>query len=154
MTDRAPAPLEALLAHRSRLLSFVRSRVSDPFEAEDILQGALARVLERPGDVPLGHTVPWFYRVLRPGLVSATEPLQWVQRHYPELSVARLLEWYVHTPLERCALRQMLACDALAPAWRKVAERRLASGELEDWQARLYGCEPARTAESEGVQHA
>ncbi|HEY8330786.1 MAG TPA: MOSC domain-containing protein [Pseudomonas sp.] len=96
----------------------------------------------------------WFYRVLRPGLVSATEPLQWVQRHYPELSVARLLEWYVHTPLERCALRQMLACDALAPAWRKVAERRLASGELEDWQARLYGGEPARTAESEGVQHA
>jgi MOSC domain-containing protein YiiM len=95
----------------------------------------------------------WFYRVLRPGLVSAAEPLQLVQRHYPELSVDRLLEWYVHTPLERCGLRQMLACDALATSWRKTAARRLASGELEDWQPRLYGREAEQPSVA-GVQHA
>lgn len=96
----------------------------------------------------------WFYRVRRPGLVDTRAPLQLVQRHYPELSVAQLLEWYVHTPLERSALRQMLACDALATDWRRTAARRLASGELEDWQPRLYGRPSAQPATAEEASHA
>lgn len=81
----------------------------------------------------------WFYRVLRPGLIDTRTPLQLVQRHYPGLSVAQLLAWFVHQPLQRSALRQMQSCTALAAEWRRIAERRLASGELEDWQPRLYG---------------
>ena len=92
----------------------------------------------------------WFYRVVRPGLVCASEPLQLVQRHYPELSVAQLLEWYLHTPLERTALRRMLACEALAAGWRRIARQRLDSGELEDWQLRLYGEEAESTVEGAG----
>ncbi|WPP45110.1 MOSC domain-containing protein [Pseudomonas sp. AN-1] len=95
----------------------------------------------------------WFYRVRRPGLIDTRAPLQLVQRHYPELSVARLLAWFVHEPLQRSALRQMLACDALGSEWRRIAARRLASGELEDWQPRLYGRASAQPA-AEGADHA
>lgn len=81
----------------------------------------------------------WYYRVLRPGPVSVEAPLTLVQRHYPQLSVAQLLRWFIHQPLERSALRQMQGCAALAGDWRRIAGRRLDSGELEDWQMRLYG---------------
>lgn len=96
----------------------------------------------------------WHYRVLRPGAVDSRAPLQLVQRHYPELSVAQLLDWFVHAPLERGALRRMLACAALSTAWRRIAARRLDSGELEDWQARLYGSEAPLPQASEEAGHA
>lgn len=83
----------------------------------------------------------WFYRVRRAGMVSADAPLELVQRHYPQLSVATLLHWFFNEPLERCGLRQMLACDALSLRWRKIAAQRLASGQVEDWTARLSGPE-------------
>lgn len=83
----------------------------------------------------------WFYRVRRAGLVSASAPLELVQRHYPQLSVASLLHWYFGVPLDRGGLRQMLGCDALSLRWRKTAAQRLASGEVEDWTARLQGPE-------------
>ncbi|SDJ24014.1 MOSC domain-containing protein YiiM [Pseudomonas delhiensis] len=83
----------------------------------------------------------WFYRVRRAGMVSAAAPLELVQRHYPQLSVASLLRWYFGEPLEPCGLRQMMACDALSLRWRKTAAQRLASGVVEDWTARLQGPE-------------
>ncbi|MDF3935530.1 MOSC domain-containing protein [Pseudomonas citronellolis] len=83
----------------------------------------------------------WFYRVRRAGMVSAGAPLELVQRHYPQLSVASLLRWFFDEPLERCGLRQMMACDALSLRWRKIAAQRLASGVVEDWTARLQGPE-------------
>ncbi|MOA32993.1 6-N-hydroxylaminopurine resistance protein [compost metagenome] len=94
---------------------------------------------ELPRQVQEQGRCGWFYRVRRAGMVSAAAPLELVQRHYPELSVARLLDWYFGTPLDRTALRLMLACEALSLRWRKTAARRLASGEVEDWTARLLG---------------
>lgn len=96
----------------------------------------------------------WYYRVLRPGPVDTRAPLQLVQRHYPELNVAQLLAWFVHAPLERAALRRMLACAALSAAWRHTLARRLDSGALEDWQLRLYGREALPALAGEGVSHA
>jgi DNA-directed RNA polymerase specialized sigma24 family protein len=65
-----PAPFDALIEHRARFLSFVRSRMSDRDAAEDLLQQAFARVVERPDEVPAGHAVPWFYRVLRNAVID------------------------------------------------------------------------------------
>jgi RNA polymerase sigma-70 factor (ECF subfamily) len=58
-------PLEILLEHRARFLGFVRARVADREAAEDLLHHAYTKVIEHPADVPAGHEVPWFYRVLR-----------------------------------------------------------------------------------------
>lgn len=63
-------PLETLLSHRARFLGFVRARVSDREAAEDVLQLAYTKVFERPADVPAGHEVPWFYRVLRNAVID------------------------------------------------------------------------------------
>jgi RNA polymerase sigma factor (sigma-70 family) len=56
---------ETLLAHRPRFVSFVKARVPDRGVAEDIVQTAYARTLERGGapDDPTA-AVRWFYRVL------------------------------------------------------------------------------------------
>lgn len=66
----AADPFDALLEHRPRFLSYVRSRVPDRMAAEDLLQTAYARVIARPDLVPAGHEVPWFYRVLRNAAVD------------------------------------------------------------------------------------
>jgi DNA-directed RNA polymerase specialized sigma24 family protein len=63
-------PLDTLLSHRARFLGFVRARVADREAAEDLLQQAYTKVIEHPADVPAGHEVPWFYRVLRNAVID------------------------------------------------------------------------------------
>jgi RNA polymerase sigma factor (sigma-70 family) len=64
------SPFDTLVEHRARFLSFVRARIPDREAAEDLLQSAFTRVIERPGDVPADHVVPWFYRVLRNAVID------------------------------------------------------------------------------------
>jgi RNA polymerase sigma factor (sigma-70 family) len=65
-----PDPLEVLLERRARFLSFVHSRVSDRAAAEDLLQSAFTRAIERSAELPADHAVPWFYRVLRNAIID------------------------------------------------------------------------------------
>jgi RNA polymerase sigma-70 factor, ECF subfamily len=68
---RTAAAIDELLAHRERFLAFLRKRVRDPEEAEDVLQGAFAKAVERAGDVRDDERiVAWFYRVLRNALAD------------------------------------------------------------------------------------
>lgn len=64
------APLDILLAHRARFLSFVRARVGEREAAEDLLHHAFTKVIEHPAGVPTGREVPWFYRVLRNAVID------------------------------------------------------------------------------------
>ena len=58
--------VERMAAHQTRFLSFLRTRVSDPASAEDILQAAYIKAMEHGSEVRDGEsTVPWFYRILR-----------------------------------------------------------------------------------------
>ncbi|MBG6604339.1 MOSC domain-containing protein [Pseudomonas aeruginosa] len=102
-------------------------------------QGQRWNLPELPDELQSGGRCGWFYRVLRSGLVTPGDQLKLVQRHYPELTVARLLQWYFGDPLEPLGLRQMMACDALSQRWRKTAAKRLSSGVVEDWGPRLHG---------------
>jgi RNA polymerase sigma factor (sigma-70 family) len=80
-----PLPINTLLEHRARFLSFVQSRVPDRATAEDLLQSAYARVIADGSKVPAGHALPWFYRVLRNAIID---------RHRRSESELRgLLEW-------------------------------------------------------------
>jgi RNA polymerase sigma factor (sigma-70 family) len=50
----------------SRLRSFIRRRVPDPADAEDIMQDVLARLIEANEMlVPIEHVTGWLYRVAR-----------------------------------------------------------------------------------------
>ena len=62
----APAPLAVLLENHRAFLKYLERRVGDRALAEDILQDAFSKVLDRPDQAPADEgVVPWFYRTLR-----------------------------------------------------------------------------------------
>ena len=63
--------IETLLDQRAGFLAFVERRVSDPELAEDILQAAYMRAVEKAGKLRAEEsTVAWFYSVLRNAVVD------------------------------------------------------------------------------------
>jgi RNA polymerase sigma-70 factor (ECF subfamily) len=62
----APAPLALLLDNHRAFLKYLERRVGDRELAEDILQDAFIKVMDRPDQAPADEgVVPWFYRTLR-----------------------------------------------------------------------------------------
>ena len=79
----------------------------------------------------------WYYRVLKPGLVSPGDVLKRIGRSTPEWTLSR--NWhvlYVDT-LNRQELEGLAKLPRLADGWRNHAIRRLQSKTVEDWTARL-----------------
>lgn len=66
LPDEVPAPLATLLENHRAFLHYLERRVGDRALAEDILQDAFTKVVDRP-DLPPDDegVVPWFYRTLR-----------------------------------------------------------------------------------------
>lgn len=64
--------VETLLRHRTRLLSFIQSKVSDPDLAEDILQDSLLRAIRSAGELREEEKLlHWFYRVLNNAIIDS-----------------------------------------------------------------------------------
>lgn len=71
--DEAPTPavVSALVENHRRFLAFVRKRVGNHADAEEILQDAFAKGLTRLGEVrDEERAVAWFYRILRNAIVD------------------------------------------------------------------------------------
>jgi RNA polymerase sigma factor (sigma-70 family) len=63
---QVPAPVAVLLENHRAFLSYLERRTGDRALAEDILQDAFIKVVERPEQAPTDEgIVPWFYRTLR-----------------------------------------------------------------------------------------
>lgn len=72
-TPEPPSPevVERLVASHREFLSFLQARVSSRAVAEEILQAAFVRTLEKGGSLREGESaVAWFYRLLRNALVD------------------------------------------------------------------------------------
>lgn len=66
LPDETAAPLDVLVENHRAFLRYLERRVGDRDLAEDILQDAFIRVMNRPEQAPDEEAlVPWFYRVLR-----------------------------------------------------------------------------------------
>jgi RNA polymerase sigma-70 factor, ECF subfamily len=66
-----PAAIERLMEGRQQFLSFLEKRIQSPAAAEDILQSAFVRSLEKGGAVRDEESVvAWFYRVLRNAIID------------------------------------------------------------------------------------
>jgi RNA polymerase sigma-70 factor (ECF subfamily) len=66
VTDDTTDPLPVLLDNHRAFLRYLERRVGDRALAEDILQDAFIKVMDRPGQAPPDEAVvPWFYRTLR-----------------------------------------------------------------------------------------
>ena len=70
--EAVPAPaLAVLLENHRAFLRYLESRVGDRALAEDILQDAFTRNLDRIEQLPDEALVPWFYRTLRNATIDA-----------------------------------------------------------------------------------
>ena len=83
----------------------------------------------------------WYYRVLRPGAAQAGDLLRLEARPHPDWPLQRLNRLLFDRVLARDALEPALDLP-LVPSWRKLIERRLQQGGVEDWSRRIDG--PAR----------
>jgi MOSC domain-containing protein YiiM len=84
----------------------------------------------------------WYYRVLEPGQVAAAQALQLLDRPCPDWPLARLLRAVYVDRMNRADLREIAGLAPLSASWRGLAARRLDSGVVEDWSARLDGPPP------------
>jgi len=64
-TDDRARVANVLVENHRAFLGFLERRVGDRALAEDLLQDAFTRNLDRLSDMPDEALVPWFYRVLR-----------------------------------------------------------------------------------------
>ncbi len=85
----------------------------------------------------------WYCRVLREGWLAAGDVFELVDRPCPEWSLARAIAAMFPDDVHVPGLRdEWLAASTLAPLvprWRTTFERRVASGQIEDWSLRLNG---------------
>lgn len=97
---------ERLAASRTEFLKFVRSRISDPELAEDVLQTAFVRAIASSDSLRDGdRVVPWFYRILRNGIVDAYRRRAVLRHHAVSLDDLELPEQpddAIETLLCRC----------------------------------------------------
>jgi len=64
------ASIKSLLAHRTKLLAFVRKRIGDPDLAEDLFQDALLRAVRSAPAETEERLTAWFYKVLRNAVID------------------------------------------------------------------------------------
>lgn len=70
-SDLAPDKLGVLVENHKRFLAFLRSRVGSEEIAEEILQTAFVKGIEKSGSIRDGETaVAWFYRLLRNAVID------------------------------------------------------------------------------------
>jgi MOSC domain-containing protein YiiM len=81
----------------------------------------------------------WYYRVIEEGVVAPGDSVQLTDRLAPDWSVERIRRVFYVDMLDREALHAIAALTLLPERWRQLAEKRLASGAVEDWSPRLKG---------------
>jgi MOSC domain-containing protein YiiM len=80
----------------------------------------------------------WYFRVIEPGFVTDGDAVELIERSFPSHSIADLLTLIRDRESRRSHLEPVLRLP-LTPSWRKLFEKRLASGAGEDWSTRLDG---------------
>ena len=71
MSKISEEALSRLVDSRAKFLGFLRKRISSADAAEDLLQSAFIKSIEKGGELRNSESVvPWFYRVLRNSVVD------------------------------------------------------------------------------------
>jgi len=71
MSKISEEALTRLVESRAKFLGFLRKRISSADAAEDLLQSAFIKSIEKGGELRDSESiVPWFYRVLRNSVVD------------------------------------------------------------------------------------
>jgi len=71
MADQDQQISQVVVRERSRLLNFIRRRVPDPLDAEDILQDVFSELVEANRLLmPIDHIAGWLFRVARNRIID------------------------------------------------------------------------------------
>jgi RNA polymerase sigma-70 factor (ECF subfamily) len=114
--------LARLLESRQQFLSFLERRVENRAAAEDILQAAFLRGLERGGEVRDDESVvAWFYRLLRNAVIDHYRKRDTAARATETLGA----EWVGHEEPDDLARGEICQCvlgllDGLKPEYREA----------------------------------
>lgn len=81
----------------------------------------------------------WYYRVLEEGTAKEGDGLSLLERPRPEWPLARLIRLLYLDRTNRPDLAAAAVLPELAENWRALFRRRLESGAVENWSARLAG---------------
>lgn len=102
-----PAALGILLENHRAFLIYLERRVGDRALAEDILQDAFAKIVDRPDHAPSDEgIVPWFYRTLRNAAID-----QFRRRGAADRAIAAFArEIEAHTAPEPDMAAEICAC--------------------------------------------
>ncbi len=80
----------------------------------------------------------WYYRVMREGTAEPGDRLTLLERPCPDWPLSRLARLLYHETGDRAGLSAMAELAPLAEGWRRLAQKRLESGRVESWDARLH----------------
>ena len=80
----------------------------------------------------------WYYRVLEEGSAQAGEMLSLRERPQPQWPLTRIIELLYARTMDIEDLRELGGLPELAPSWRELAARRIATRQVEDWERRLH----------------
>ncbi|HHX8434227.1 TPA: MOSC domain-containing protein [Vibrio diabolicus] len=80
----------------------------------------------------------WYFRVLEEGDIGAGDEIILCESPYPEWPLARIMGAVFTGCLDREELTKLSELP-LVESWGKLVERRLETGEVEDWEMRLVG---------------
>ena len=80
----------------------------------------------------------WYYRVLQAGDACTGDTLTLRERPHPDWPLTRLTQLLYGRALDPAQLKPALVLP-LVPSWRKLIERRLQQGTVEDWDKRING---------------
>lgn len=81
----------------------------------------------------------WLYRVVKPGMVSQQDALILIKRLDAAATVKEVCELFFSEPLNKANLTTLIELPALSPIWGEVAEKRLETNTVENWNFRLLG---------------
>ena len=80
----------------------------------------------------------WYLRVVEPGVLAAGDRIELLDRPHPGHSIASLLALIRDRETDARRLLPVLGLP-LPPSWRRLFERRMQTGQTEDWGRRLQG---------------
>jgi len=81
----------------------------------------------------------WLYRVIVPGMVGLSEPLELADREFQAMTLREVCERFFGDPLNKEGLLKLKQQKKLSVSWMDKVVRRLETNEVESWNARLLG---------------
>lgn len=138
MRDTRHDTAAALAEKHGRFLDFLRARVGDAATAEDILQAAYLKAIERGAQLREAESsVAWFYRILRNAVVDHYRQHAARSRAMEQWAVEWREDYEPELHAETCAcIRE--AVHMLKPEYRTAIERVDLGGESVESFARAH----------------